>query len=68
VAPVYSVRSSSPRRCNSGVSMRANSFHMSGEIVGVSTNPSQPSDSNKSCIVSAIIAGVPTIRLRAKLP
>jgi len=48
--------------------MRANSFHMSGEIVGVSTNPSQPSDSNKSCIVSAIIAGVPTIRLRAKLP
>jgi hypothetical protein len=36
---------------------------MTGEIVGVSTNPSQPSDSNRSCMVSAIIAGVPTIRL-----
>ena len=49
VAPLYSVRSS-PRRCNSGVSIRANSSHIKGDIVGVSTNPSQASASNMSCI------------------
>jgi hypothetical protein len=66
VAPVYSVRKRQ-RRCNSGVSMRRNPLHMTGEIVGVRTNPSRASDSNRSCIVSAIIAGVATVRLHCRL-
>ena len=59
VRPAYSFRKS-PRRCNSGTTLRQNCSNMPGNIVGETTKPSHTPCSKISCSRSATVIAVPT--------